>query len=125
MHAGVPLGGVGFGTFVEPVPLGIAVGLLAGKPIGVLLAFWLVVRLGLARLPEGAGWGAMFGVSVLCGIGFTMSLFIAGLAFEGAGSEYVVHTRLGVLFGSLASAVIGLAILRAVLPASPQTPSSE
>lgn len=58
----------------------------------------------------------MFGVSVLCGIGFTMSLFIAGLAFEGTGSDYVVQTRLGVLFGSLASAVLGLALLHAMLP---------
>ena len=113
----MPLGGVGIGAFLEPVPLGIAAGLLAGKPS------WLAVRLGLARLPEGAGWGAMFGASVLCGIGFTMSLFIAGLAFEGAGSEYVVQTRLGVLFGSLASAVLGLAILRAVLPPSPTAPT--
>jgi len=115
-NAGLPLGGVGLGTFVKPVPLGIAAGLLAGKPIGVLLASGLAVRLGLARLPEGAGWGAMFGVSVLCGIGFTVSLFIAGLAFEGAGSDYEVQMRLGVLFGSLASAVLGLAILRSVLP---------
>ena len=58
----------------------------------------------------------MFGVSALCGIGFTMSLFIGGLAFEGAGSEYMVQTRLGVLSGSLAAAVVGLAILRSVLP---------
>jgi NhaA family Na+:H+ antiporter len=122
-NAGVPLGGVGIGAFLEPVPLGIAAGLLAGKPIGVFLASWLAVRLRFARLPEGADWGAMFGASVLCGIGFTMSLFIAGLAFEGAGSEYVVQTRLGVLFGSLASAVLGLAILRAVLPPSPTAPS--
>jgi NhaA family Na+:H+ antiporter len=61
----------------------------------------------------------MFGGSVLCGIGFTMSLFIAGLAFEGAGSDYVMHTRLGVLLGSLASAVIGYVMLRAVLPLRP------
>lgn len=115
-NAGVPLAGVGFDTLVEPVPLGIAAGLLAGKPVGVLLASWLAVRLGLARLPEGADWGAMAGAAVLCGIGFTMSLFIAGLAFEGAGAQYVVQTRLGVLFGSLASAIVGLAILRAVLP---------
>jgi NhaA family Na+:H+ antiporter len=115
-NAGVPLWGVGIRAFLEPVPLGIAAGLLAGKPIGVLLVSWLAVRLRFARLPEGAGWGAMFGVSVLCGIGFTMSLFIGGLAFEGAGSEYMVQTRLGVLSGSLAAAVVGLAILRSVLP---------
>lgn len=115
-NAGVSLEGIGVREFLEPVPLGIAAGLLAGKPIGVFLASWLVVRLGFARLPESTGWGAMFGVSVLCGIGFTMSLFIATLAFEEAGSGYLVQTRLGVLFGSFASAVLGLAILRSVLP---------
>ena len=115
-NAGVSLAGVGLDAFLEPVPLGIAAGLLAGKTCGVFVASWVVVRCGFARLPEGAGWGAMLGVSVLCGIGFTMSLFIAGLAFEGTGGEYVVQTRLGVLLGSLASAVVGLAILRAVLP---------
>jgi NhaA family Na+:H+ antiporter len=115
-NAGVSLDGVGFGTLFEAVPLGIAAGLFFGKPIGVLAAAWLVVQFGGARLPEGANWRAMFGVSVLCGIGFTMSLFIASLAFEGAGSEYVVQTRLGVLFGSLASAIVGFAILRATLP---------
>ncbi len=120
-NAGVPLAGVGFGAFLEPVALGIAAGLLAGKPIGVLVASWLAVRLGWARLPEGAGWGAMFGAAVLCGIGFTMSLFIAGLAFEVAGGEYVVQTRLGVLLGSLASAVLGLALLHAILPRAAET----
>jgi Na+:H+ antiporter, NhaA family len=115
-NAGVSLHGVGWATVLAPVPLGIAAGLLLGKTVGVFAASWVVVRLELARLPDGADWRAMFGVAVLCGIGFTMSLFIAGLAFEGAGSEYVVQTRLGVLLGSLASAVIGLAILRAVLP---------
>lgn len=115
-NAGVSLYGVGLSTVIAPVPLGIAAGLFFGKTIGVFIASWLVVRLGFARLPEGADWRAMFGVAVLCGIGFTMSLFIAGLAFEGAGSEYAVQTRLGVLLGSFASAVIGFAILRAVLP---------
>ena len=115
-NAGVSLHGVGLATILAPVPLGIAAGLLVGKTIGVFAASWLVVQLGFARLPEGADWRAMFGVAVLCGIGFSMSLFIAGLAFEGAGSEYVVQTRLGVLLGSLAAAVIGLTILRAVLP---------
>lgn len=115
-NAGVSLAGVGISTLIQPVPLGIAAGLFLGKPMGVFAAAWLVVRLGWARLPDGANWRAMLGVSVLCGIGFTMSLFIAGLAFEGAGSQYVVQTRLGVLFGSLASALIGFAILRAALP---------
>jgi NhaA family Na+:H+ antiporter len=115
-NAGVSLAGVGFATLVGAVPLGIAAGLLFGKPIGVLTATWVVVRFGGARLPQGADWHAMLGVSVLCGIGFTMSLFIASLAFEGASSEYAVQTRLGVLSGSLASAILGFAILRATLP---------
>ena len=114
-NAGVSLNGVTAAAFLEPVPLGIAAGLLFGKPIGIFLASWFTVRIGFARLPEGASWGAILGVSVLCGIGFTMSLFIAGLAFEGAGSEYVVLTRLGILCGSLAAALIGYALLRASL----------
>ena len=118
-NAGVPLGSVGIGAFLEPVPLGIAAGLLAGKPIGVFLASWLAVRLGFARLPGGTGWVAMFGASVLCGVGFTMSLFIAALAFEGAGSAYVEQTRIGILFGSLASAVLGL--LHVMLPRAATT----
>jgi NhaA family Na+:H+ antiporter len=117
-NAGVPLAGVGFGTLAQPVPVGIAAGLLAGKPVGVLLASWVAVACGAARLPKGADWRSMSGAAVLCGIGFTMSLFIASLAFEGAGMEYVVQTRLGVLVGSLASAVLGYALLRAVLPPS-------
>jgi NhaA family Na+:H+ antiporter len=115
-NAGVSLAGVGFATLVGAVPLGIAAGLLFGKPIGVLTAAWLVVRFGGARLPQGVDWNVMLGISVLCGIGFTMSLFIASLAFEGASSEYAMQTRLGVLSGSLASAILGFAILRATLP---------
>jgi len=114
-NAGVSLQGVTVAALLEPVPLGIAAGLLLGKTAGVFVASWLTVRLGYARLPQGADWRSMFGVSVLCGIGFTMSLFVASLAFEGAGSEYVVQTRLGILCGSLASAVIGYALLRASL----------
>ncbi len=117
-NAGVSLQGVTVAALLEPVPLGIAAGLLLGKTVGVFLASWLTVRLGFARLPQGAGWGSMLGVSVLCGIGFTMSLFVASLAFEGAGSAYVVQTRLGILCGSLAAAVIGYALLRATLPRS-------
>lgn len=115
-NAGVSLAGVTVAALLAPVPLGIAAGLLVGKTAGVFLGSWLTVRLGLARLPLGADWGSMLGVSVLCGIGFTMSLFIAGLAFEGTGREFVVQTRLGILCGSLAAAVIGYALLSAVLP---------
>lgn len=116
-NSGVSLQGVTVAALLEPVPLGIAAGLLVGKTIGVFLACWVTVQLGFARLPGGANWMSTLGVSVLCGIGFTMSLFIAGLAFNEAGSEYIVQTRLGILGGSLAAALLGFALLRASLPA--------
>ena len=114
-NSGVSLQGVTVAALLEPVPLGIAAGLLIGKTTGVFLACWLTVQLGFARLPGGANWMSTLGVSVLCGIGFTMSLFIAGLAFNEAGSEYIVQTRLGILGGSLAAALLGYALLRASL----------
>lgn len=118
-NAGVPLQGVTLSDFAQGVALGIAGGLVAGKLAGVFLASFIVVRLGFARLPEGANWAAMAGTSALCGIGFTMSLFIAGLAFEGAGGDYVVQTRLGILGGSLAAALLGLGLLSLALPRAP------
>jgi Na+:H+ antiporter, NhaA family len=114
-NAGVPLAGVSLASLLAPVPLGITAGLVLGKLAGVFLTSFAVVRLGFAELPQEAGWGSMLGVSALCGIGFTMSLFIAGLAFEGAAATYVVQARLGILCGSLASALLGYALLRAAL----------
>ena len=116
-NAGVSLEGVSLASLLEPVPLGIAAGLVLGKLAGVFVASFAMIRLGGASLPEGAGWGGLFGVSLLCGIGFTMSLFIAGLAFEGADAAYMAQARLGILLGSLAAAAAGYALLRAVLPA--------
>jgi len=116
-NAGVSLQGVSLASLLEPVPLGIAAGLVLGKLAGVFAASFAMIRLGGASLPEGAGWGGLFGVSLLCGIGFTMSLFIAGLAFEGADAAYMAQARLGILLGSLASAAAGYALLRVVLPA--------
>src|SRR6185437_10407611 len=81
-NAGVSLGGAGASVFAQPVSLGIILGLVLGKPIGISLFSWLSVRGGLASLPEGVTWRHVRGVSFLGGIGFTMSLFIAGLAFE-------------------------------------------
>jgi NhaA family Na+:H+ antiporter len=121
-NAGVSLAGVSIATFLQPVPLGIAAGLLAGKVSGVFVAAFAVIRLGGARLPEGASWSSLLGVSALCGIGFTMSLFIAALAFEGTGGDYVVQTRLGVLLGSLASALVGYALLSWRLPRARASP---
>jgi NhaA family Na+:H+ antiporter len=119
-NAGVSLEGVSLASLLEPVPLGIAAGLVLGKLAGVFVASFAMIRLGGASLPEGAGWGGLFGVSLLCGIGFTMSLFIAGLAFEGADAAYMAQARLGILLGSLASALLGYAVLRAVLAPAPR-----
>lgn len=116
-NAGVALAGVSLASFLEPVPLGIAAGLVAGKTAGVFAVSFLAIRLGWARMPEGANWGALLGLALLCGIGFTMSLFIAGLAFEGTAGEYALQTRLGILGGSLVAALGGYALLRAALPA--------
>jgi len=116
-NAGVPLAGVSLASFLAPLPLGIAAGLIVGKTVGIFGVSFLAVRLGLAPMPAGATWASLLGLSLLCGIGFTMSLFIAGLAFEGLGPEYAVTTRLGILAGSLVAALGGYALLRASLPA--------
>jgi Na+:H+ antiporter, NhaA family len=110
-NAGVSLQGVTPGTLLESVPLGIAAGLLFGKAIGVFGASWLLVRHAGARLPAGADWRQFFGVCVLCGVGFTMSLFIGGLAFEGQGAGYETQLKIGVLGGSLLSGILGSLML--------------
>jgi len=111
-NTGVPFAGLGWDAMLEPVPLGIALGLFLGNQLGVMAVSWLVVRLGLARLPSGAGWAELYGVALLCGIGFTMSLFISSLAFEQGGPDFAVDDRLGILVGSLLSAVSGYLWLR-------------
>jgi NhaA family Na+:H+ antiporter len=98
-----------------PVPLGIATGLFVGKQIGVFGLCWLGIRLGIARLPEQVGWAQLYGASILCGVGFTMSLFIGSLAFEDAASPYLYQDRLGIIIGSLLSAVVGYLWLRVTL----------
>ena len=108
-NAGIPLNGFAASTLTGALPLGIAMGLIVGKPLGIMLAVVAAVRLGGARLPEGANWLHMAGIGCLAGIGFTMSLFIGSLAFEGAGEATAV--RVGVIAGSLVSTVLGIAIL--------------
>ena len=124
-NAGVHLGGLSFGDFLSPIPLGIAAGLLVGKQLGIFGLTWAGVRLGLCRLPEGVTWLHVYGASALAGIGFTMSLFIGALAFDDPAHQAAV--RLGVLSGSLLSGVVGYATLRwfagagrAVPPQQPQ-----
>jgi NhaA family Na+:H+ antiporter len=106
-NAGVSFAGMGLADLAAPPPVGVALGLFLGKQIGVFGAFWLAVKLGAVSRPEGASWLQVYGVSVLCGIGFTMSLFIGLLAFP-AQSDAI---KLGVVAGSMLSAVVGTAIL--------------
>ena len=110
-NAGVSLQGVSFSTLAQTVPLGIAAGLVIGKAIGVFGASWLLIRLAGAELPAGASTRQFFGVCVLCGVGFTMSLFIGALAFEGRGGDYETQVKLGVLCGSLIAGVVGTLLL--------------
>ena len=110
-NAGVSLSGIGWGALLAPVPLGILLGLFIGKQAGVMAASWVAVRSGLATLPDEANWLQFYGVAILTGIGFTMSLFIGTLAFETAG--YHAEMRLGVLAGTALSALVGLTVLAA------------
>ncbi|TGQ56909.1 Na+/H+ antiporter NhaA [Mesorhizobium sp. M1C.F.Ca.ET.193.01.1.1] len=109
-NAGVPLGGLSFAALVEPLTLGVAAGLVLGKLVGVFGSSAIAIRLGLADLPVNAGWLHMLGISLLCGIGFTMSLFIGLLAFaDDAALQDAV--KVGILAGSLVAAFLGAAVL--------------
>ena len=109
-NAGVSLAGLTWEMLAAPLTLGVALGLFIGKQVGVMLAITLSRLIGIVRLPEGASWGQTYGVAVLTGIGFTMSLFIGGLAFHEV--DQIVEMRLGVIGGSILSAVWGLLVLR-------------
>jgi NhaA family Na+:H+ antiporter len=109
-NAGVPLGGVSVHDLLKPVPFGLVLGLFVGKPLGVMAASVVAVRVGIAALPDGTRWSQLCGVSLLAGIGFTMSLFIGTLAFTGP--EHLTQLRIGVLVGSLLSASSGYFVLR-------------
>jgi Na+:H+ antiporter, NhaA family len=110
-NAGVSLAGVTAANLLQPITLGIALGLVVGKAAGVFGTSWLLVRFGVAQRPEGASWRQLFGACVLCGIGFTMSLFIGALAFEDLEASYAIQVKLGVLCGSLIAAIAGALIL--------------
>ena len=106
-NAGVTLGG---SSALATLPLAIALGLFLGKQIGIFISVWISVKLGIAAKPAEASWTQIYGVALLCGIGFTMSLFIGGLAFPGAEQSEAI--KIGVLAGSLLSALAGYAVLR-------------
>jgi NhaA family Na+:H+ antiporter len=113
-NAGLSFAGIGLAALLDPVPLGVALGLFVGKQLGVFGVAFSLIKLGWARLPRGASVGQLYGVAVLCGVGFTMSLFIGGLAFRDP--HLIDETKIGVLVGSLASALLGMAILRLAKP---------
>jgi len=117
-NAGVSLRGVGPGDLLHPVPLGIASGLFVGKQIGIFGCAWLAIRLGIAKLPTGSSWSSLYGVSILCGVGFTMSLFIGSLAFESTATDIreIFDERLGIILGSVVSALVGYLVLAKSLP---------
>ena len=118
VNSGISLAGVGFSDLLHPVPLGIAAGLFVGKQVGIFGLCFLAIKLGLARLPDGANWGSLYGVSMLCGVGFTMSLFVGSLAFENTtlDPELVFDERLGIILGSLLSGLVGYLVLQVSLP---------
>jgi NhaA family Na+:H+ antiporter len=124
-NAGISLGGVSLGYLLHPVPLGIAVGLFIGKQFGIFIFCWLSVRVGLAKLPEDLGWLSIYGIALLCGVGFTMSLFIGSLAFEETGVNLLFDERLGIIVGSLVSGACGYLVLRASLPARNLQPAGD
>ncbi|MBC3767340.1 Na+/H+ antiporter NhaA [Neptunicella marina] len=114
-NAGISFDGVGTEQLMHGVPLGIAAGLFIGKQLGIFSLCWLSIKLKIAQLPSGMNWSALYGTSALCGIGFTMSLFIGGLAFEESGVNQLFDERLGIILGSLLSGAMGLLVLHLAL----------
>jgi Na+:H+ antiporter, NhaA family len=114
-NAGINLSGVGMEQILHPVPLGIAAGLFIGKQVGIFGFCWLAIQLKMSSLPKGMSWGSLYGTAALCGVGFTMSLFIGSLAFEETNINILFDERLGIIIGSLASGIIGYLILNVSL----------
>lgn len=115
-NTGISFQGLSLASLLNPIPLGIAIGLYFGKQIGVFGFVWLAIKLRLANLPDGANWLGLFGVATLCGVGFTMGLFVSSLAFEQVGTGLAIDNRLGILLGSLLAGVTGYLVLRYAFP---------
>lgn len=116
VNAGISLEGISLAGLTSTLPVGVALGLFVGKPLGIFTFSWISIKLGMAKLPEGIDTRHIFAVSVLCGIGFTMSIFISSLAFGHAHLILDNYARLGILIGSTAAALAGYIMLRATLP---------
>jgi NhaA family Na+:H+ antiporter len=118
-NAGVSLSGLELSALIEPLPLGIVAGLVLGKQIGILSFTWAAIRVGIASIPEGVSWRQLHGLSLIAGIGFTMSLFIGNLAFDDPAQ--IAAVKMGVLGGSLFAALAGMAFLRAAADKTTQS----
>lgn len=112
VNSGISLAGADLDFVLHPVSLGIAAGLFLGKQLGIFTICWLGVKSGIAQLPQGVNWPQLYGVALLCGVGFTMSLFIGSLAFEETGVNLLFDERLGIIIGSLLSGILGYFVLR-------------
>ncbi len=123
-NAGISLSGVTLDYLLHPVPLGIAAGLFIGKQVGIFGFCWLGIKAGFADKPSGLSWPMIYGGALLCGIGFTMSLFLASLAFENSGVNMLFDERLGIIVGSLLSGVVGYGVLRFSLPKQASNPAA-
>jgi NhaA family Na+:H+ antiporter len=110
-NAGLELSASQIATLTDPIPLGILMGLFVGKQLGVFSFCWIAIKIGMAKMPTDTNWIQLYGLSLLCGIGFTMSLFIGSLAFEGLDPKYLMTDRIGILAGSFLSAVVGYLVL--------------
>jgi len=117
-NAGINLAGVGMSEVLHDVPKGIALGLFVGKQVGIFGICWVAIKLKFTELPKGMTWLSLYGTACLCGIGFTMSLFIGSLSFEETGVNLLFDERLGVILGSCISGIVGYFVLRASLRAS-------
>lgn len=111
-NAGISFSGVGVEVIFHDVSMGIALGLFFGKQIGIFGICWLFIKLKLATFPKGMNWARLYGAAALCGIGFTMSLFVGSLAFEETGVDLLFDERLGIILGSLFSGLVGYMVLR-------------
>jgi len=109
-NAGVSLNGLSFSSLMSPVPLGILLGLFIGKQVGVMVFSYVSIKLKIAQMPNNSSWLALYGVSILTGIGFTMSLFVGNLAFS-ENTQYIDGVKIGVLTGSLLSTIFGYFML--------------
>jgi len=120
-NAGVSLKGMGIDGLLHPVPLGVAAGMFIGKQVGVFGFCWLAIKAGFIRMPAGMTTGTLYGVALLCGIGFTMSMFVGSLAFENTptDTQMLFDERIGIIVGSLLSAGFACLVLRKTLPDKP------